>query len=334
MILNQVTQELTRIFSKAESKHQAHHLSRVVLEQVTREPKFLTAALEAHLKRPGSLNELHYPSIALHVALTPNFTLVANCWIPHPSRTTDLSTKAIHHHGTMLLSSATIFGPGYEHWMFKLPEELDSTRELYTTELIEAAAHPLHHVAFVDAYTAHLPLFPSDLTITLALWSSRNPTTWKDYIKRLSLLKGNEGVLRKWLVRAGLRKRFELKIPEYFDFYPVADGFRGMKERQEFERGPNEDYLYSLFHILQRTGNEHLADLIRRQRQPSVARPQLVATLLDEVRTGHPIEGRLSACHLDVPHTAFTKADIQRSLSAPKQTKGKACPPIRSLGGC
>ncbi len=88
--------------------------------------------------------------VSIPVGLNPFFHLVAHCWIPLPGRETHISTKAIHHHGDLLLSSVTIFGPGYEHWMFTLPEPIDALQGLYTMELIEAAAHPQDHVAFVD----------------------------------------------------------------------------------------------------------------------------------------------------------------------------------------
>ena len=167
-----------------------------------------------------------------------------------------MSTKAIHHHGDMLLTTATAFGTGYEHWTFATPCVVDAKREIYELKVLEQAPHPKNHVAFVDAYIAHLPLYPPDLTITYALWSSRFPTTWKDKLKRQPLLQNNSKRLRDLAAKIGLAKQLELKVVEYFDFYPSAEGFRGIKSREEFARTNNEDYLSSLFQIIQETGNE------------------------------------------------------------------------------
>ncbi len=170
--------ELTRIFREERDKRRAHARSRALLEQLSGEKAFLTEALERHLRRPDSLNMSNYPVVALEIATTPDFVLVAHCWIPLPDARTDLSTKAIHHHGSMLLSTANIFGPGYEHWLFTFPQQIGA--ELYEMKVVEVAPHKLHQVAFVDTWTPHLPVYPSSLTVTLALWSSENPTTWKD----------------------------------------------------------------------------------------------------------------------------------------------------------
>jgi len=243
---------------------------------------------------------------------------VTNCWIPLPERQSDISTKAIHHHGNMLLSTVTAFGPGYEHWTFTRPEVLDVEAELYVMKLIERAPHPRHHVAFVDSYIAHLPFYPPDTSVTYALWSNKFPTTWKDQVKRLPVMQKNAETLRTLAVKAGLARQFDLKVVEYFDFYPTPEGFRGIRDRREFGRGPNEDYLHSLFHFMQVTGNDGLApvveELLNGDRPPENA--QLVQRLLQDLRSGRAIEARLSPQHYGVARANFTRAEAERALAA------------------
>jgi hypothetical protein len=315
-------EELISVFRSSATKHEANARAGVVMEQLTREPSFLTAILERYLQTPRALNRKNYPVVAMDVALNPWFGLVANCWIPLPDRRTNLSTKAIHHHGDMLLTTATLFGPGYEHWMFTLPEKIekDAERGLHTMKLIERAPHPHHHVSFVDAWTGHTPLYPNALSITLALWSRRFPTTWLDRAKRLPLVKGNEDALRKVADGLGLRKKLSLNVIEAFDYYPLGDAFKVMPVREEFELGPNADHVASVFHILQETGNEHLARTVRSQIDRGVVaegRPA-VLQLLPELERGRPIAGRLSPGHYDKPFANFTREDILRALGAPE----------------
>src|SRR5207244_11470202 len=127
------------------------------------------------------------------------------------------------------------------------------------------STHPLPHVAFVDSYVAHVPFYPGSMTITYALWSSKFQANWKDRLKRVPLLQKNSARLKQLASRAGMAKHLDLKVVEYFDFYPTAKGFCGIRERKEFERGPNADYLPSLFQVIQETGNEHLTPLLKAQ---------------------------------------------------------------------
>jgi hypothetical protein len=310
--------ELLAVFRSSATRHEAHRRAKPILEQLTRDSAFLGSVLERYLSTPGSLDKRNYPVVGMTIALNPWFGLVANCWIPLPGRETHISTKMIHHHGDMLLSTATVFGPGYEHWMFTLPRQMDGEGDLFGMDLLEAAPHPQHHVSFVDAWTAHTPLYPKSLSITLALWSSRFDVTWRDRLKRLRIFKGREEHLRKMAVRLGLKKRLDLKVVESFDYYPVSDGFRVMRERKEFELGPNEDHVASVFHIVQETGNEQLARVVRRAlRDGKVTNGRRAVELaLDDLERGTPIEGRLSNGHYDVPNANFTREDIERALRA------------------
>jgi len=313
--------ELVRVFEKAHTKHEANELARPVMEQLSRDPSFLAAILERYLASPGSLDKRNYPVVGIPIALNPSFGLVANCWIPLPGRETHIATKAIHHHGDMLLSTATIFGPGYEHWMFSTPKPVAAGSDTYRMKLLESAAHPLHHISFVDAWVAHTPLYPKALSITLALWTSRFPVTWRDRAKRIPLFKGRETQLRNLAVRLGLRKKLDLKVVESFDFFPSDAGFQVMRERKEFELGPNEDHLCSVFHVVQETGNERLAQTVRRaidQGKVHAGR-QTVERLLALLDKGTPIEGKLSVGHYGLPYANFTRDDIERALSSGKE---------------
>ncbi len=324
--------ELNRIFRQAPDKHQAHERSGSVLQDMAADPTVLTAVFRHYLNSPAALNKKNYPVVGMNIRLNPDYHLVANCWIPLPDRKTDVSTKSIHHHGTMLLTTATALGPGYEHWLFTTPKELDPEKELYAMRVTDRKRHARGNVAFVDAYEPHLPLYPSDLTVTLALWSDRERTTWKDFLKRMPLLKNNETALKGWAQKFGLAKQWVLKVIQYFDFYPTSQAFKGIKERMEFGLGPNEDYLYSLFHVLQGTGNEALAPLIEehlRSGQIPLVNAALIQKLLQDLRNGRAISGRLSAGHFDVPHANFTSGEIQNTVAA-LESREQPCRPIPS----
>ena len=314
--MKQYIESLKQIFATAPNKHEANYRSQAVLEDMSNDPGFFTSVLEKHLQTAGSLNTKHYPVVGIDIELNHLFGLVANCWIPLPDRATDVSTKAIHHHGDMLLSTVTAFGAGYEHWTFEKPVVVNPETESYSLTLIEHAPHPLHHVAFVDSYVAHLPFYPQGMTITFALWSNKFPSTWKDRLKRVPLVQKNSNLLKKVARSAGMTKQLDLKVVEYFDFYPTPEGFRGIKERTEFERGPNADYLPSLFQVIQETGNEQMVPLLKQQLGQPLENPDLLKDLIRKLESGQTIEGRLSSTHYGIEHANFSKHDLAVALGA------------------
>ena len=311
--------ELTRLFTGTHDKYRAHEKSRSVLEDISADPVFLTSVLRRHLVAPMALNAQNYPVIGINVELNPSYHLVAHCWLPLPNHETDLSTKAIHHHGNLLLTTTTTFGPGYEHWSFTKTRELDPSRELYAMKVTGRGLHPLHHTAFVDAYEPHVPMYPVNLSITLALWSSWKRTTWKDHLKRISFIQKNKEIMKQIARCTGATDLLEIQRMEYFDFYPTETGFKGMKKRVEIPLGPNEDHLQSLFHVLQQTQNDSLAPMVEQHLHSGKVRLEngpKIKQLLQDLKTGRPIEGRLSDCHRGITHTTFGSREIERAVKA------------------
>ena len=304
--------ELTRIFRAATDKRTAHERSRPLLEALSAEPVFLRETIARHLAKPGSLSTGNYPVVAMEIDTNPYFVLSMNAWIPLPDQRTDLSTKAIHHHGSMLLSTANLFGPGYEHWVFTRPEQVDD--RLYRMRVISSRTHGLHTVAFVDSWVPHLPVYPPELTVTLALWSSDKQMSWKDRVKRLPGMTGNEKRLRHVAHSLGLSRALDLKVVENFDYCPTENGFRNIEERLEFALGPNDDHVRNVLHLIQKTGNDALAPLIERRLTDAGMAP-ITTQLLGDLRAGRVIEGRLSDGHYTVPYANFTTRDIERSVA-------------------
>jgi hypothetical protein len=214
----------------------------------------------------------------------------------------------------MLLTTVTAFGPGYEHWTFSSPLLVDRERELFSMNLLAREPHPIGHGAFVDAYVPHLPLFPGAASITLALWSHRSRTRWKDHLKRLPFFRGRERALRELAAGLGLARALELKVVRYFDYCPASGGFRGLRDRSELPLGPNEDFLYSLFHVLQAAGQPGLARSIERRLDEAENRT-LAESLLRDLRAGRPIECRLSPGHFGQERFHFTGASVARALA-------------------
>jgi hypothetical protein len=307
---------LDSVFRHAASRHAAHEQSRPLLLDMAASDRLLTAVLAKHIATPQNLNVKNFPSLGFDVALSPHYHLVLNTFFPHPSKATDITCNAVHHHGELLLTTATTFGPGYEHWRFTSPTAFDPANDLFQFGLIDRRVYARGDAAFVDALMPHAVMFPGAITATYALWSNRHGVTWRDHAKTLARKAGIDKRIRSLAVRAGLKRRLGIRLAEYYDYHPAERAFCGMPERQQFARGPNADYLQSLFAILQATKNEALSRDIERQLETGkVEEVGVVRTLMAKLRKGDRIEPKFSdPAHRDVAHMNFKAAAITRTL--------------------
>ena len=69
---------------------------------------------------------------------------------------------------------------------------------------------------------------------------------------------------------------------------------------------------------MQVTGNEHLAPAVeaRLESGEAVENPVLVRRLLEDLRDGRAIEGRLSEMHYNIEGANFTRQEAERALAA------------------
>ncbi len=330
-LLNSYVGQILEVFKANPDKTKAHKISTPIMESMTHNPEVLREIIRLNMAQPGFFNKFHYPAPSMQVVRNPYFDFVVNCWIPLPDKSSNVSTKALHHHGSMLLSTATAFGPGYEHWMLTFPKVIDRESELFHMDLIEAAPHYLHHVSFVDKYIVHVPMYISSLTLTYALWTNSRPTTWKDRLKAIPMMKRNSAALRKIGKSLGLTKALDLKLEEYLDFYPTEAGFKGVRNRDdvEFKRGPVSDYLPSIFHVIQKTGQSDLADeiaeLVKNERDLKPLDRELALALVDDLKSGRVIESKLTeGLHYGFHHSNFSREAIELALKAQSRKPERA----------
>lgn len=307
--------ELLALFKRAPTKHDAHRDAQPILQAMASDRACLRAALAAQIRRRGGLNTRHFPALGLPIVHNAHFSLVANCFLPLPTGETDVTANSIHHHGDLLLSTVTTFGPGYEHWRFTTPMAIDKGRDLYSIDVIDRIMHGPNHVAFVDCFMPHAVMFPASLTVTFALWSSRYGVTWRDHLKHAPGVHAGDDWVRRAANRLGASAALRINVEAYLDYYPDRGGLKGMPKRIQFRRGPNEDYLYSLFHILQRTGNEDLAPDDELLARLPIDNPRVINQLRADLRRGVTVACRLSEGLHWLDHMNFKIAKIEQMLS-------------------
>lgn len=322
--LGKYTKQIDRAFAQARDKYDAHRRAEPILVEMARDPEVMPAVIAKHIAKWQTFNTKNFPSLGMNIAMSPHYVLVANAFFPLDEGPEDMMFNAIHHHGDLLLTTVNAFGPGYEHWVFGKARPIDLDKDLFEIPFQEKGIHTLYNAAFVDADQPHAVVYPKALTVTFALWASKKPVTWRDHVKRIRVLRGREKKLKDLALKLGLRKTLDLKVPEYFDYYPVPDsagttGFYGMRKRAQFERGPNEDYIQSFFNVQQETGNEKLLPFIFECIDgKKIDNPELVRRYAADVRAGKRIPNKYSeGIHTNVPHMNFRAAAVLKNL--PKQ---------------
>ena len=311
-----------KIFNSENDRVKAHQMCKNILEDLSQDTALLKIVLMNGLSNKDFICQTHYPVVRFPMFdYVDKYLLVAHVWQPLPSNSTDYTSKAIHTHGPLMLSTVTSFGPGYYHYLFNKPDRISPDTEQFDLKLQAEGHHPLSDVLFCDQYLAHVPMFPEKLSITYALWSNSKPTRFLSRIKKIPAIHRRANSLRTILKAVGMGRTLDLKLEDYLDFYPSPNGFMGVKKRVEVEykRGPIGDRVQSIIHLLQVTGNEDLIDLC----QDNLESNKLMEhnekleclQLMSAARKGEEIAPKISEnLHFGFEKRNFTHEQIKASL--------------------
>jgi hypothetical protein len=242
---NQVSVRLDRCFAQNDFRR-AHELSRAVLESLSRDDESVRHVFRACVATPGFLASARInPVIALPVFETARYTLVANCWFPHPTRGTEVSHQSIHHHGNLLLSTVAAHGPGYESFLFERDYEIGDTRRVKDLRLKARWRNARGQYEFVDSYVPHLVFYPPEISVTFALWSRERPRRFQavsTIVKKLGL-----GAAAAKAVRAlGVARALDVNQQRDLDFAVEEGAFVALQSRASYAPGSNASFLCAL----------------------------------------------------------------------------------------
>lgn len=309
---------LREIFLTRRDPYRAHEEARSLLEQFARMPAFLKAVLMQHLSEPETFNKLRKnPVLDFIIEDNERFTLVANCFLPRDDRDTQLSHQSVHHHGSLLLSTVALLGPGYETWNFTRPTPVEGRALLFDMSVTYASRHRVGNTLFIDAYDPHIVFYPEDLSVTLALWSHRSPVSWKTRIRRNPLLQRFKKPLRAAAQFLGLARSLDLNVGTLLDYYPAEGRFKALERRAMYTTGSNKNFLLNLFHIVQRTGNADLGELVDytvKKEQGHIRHSQLVKDYSGRMKANEPIQSQFEECHRFLPYANLRQADVRGAV--------------------
>lgn len=314
-MLQKYIKELKDIF-RSNERYEAHKKSASILRKMSQDMSLVHEIIKNNLENPEFLKKTrHYPTIAFPIEENNEFGMVMNCFLPVPDRSTNISFQSIHHHGNLLLTTVSCFGPGYESMIFKKDFNIDKDSEFATLTLEKIYLNELNNYEFIDSYTPHIVFYPASLSITLALWSSDKKTKLSE-AKNLSLVRKLKKPLLKLAKLLGASSLLNLNVINYFDFYVDKNQIKALKTRIEYPEGDNTNFLQNVFYILQQLkfrDSKFLEDLRHKYKGEN---KNVVSALIEDILNGKDIQDRFLDIHLNIDKVNIKKEDILNALNA------------------
>ena len=291
----------------------AHAVISEKMIEMAKDNEVLFEIIRQNLLEPGFFKKKRTnPVVALNIFRNRDFSIVAHCWVPLPSRATNVSHQSVHHHGRLLLTSVAPLGEGYESVIFKNGFTFDKDSEIAHMKIDKVYKNPLNNIEFIDSYTPHVVFYPNDFSITYALWSYDKNDGFISALRRLRIVQANKRFLLASVRRLGISKFTRVNQIEFFDFYPDCGELRGMRERVMYPVGSQENFIHNVFYILYKTGFndkgflEKLNSSLCLEDRNSIERP------LSRFLNGEVIKDRFDPVHLDINKINFSREELLR----------------------
>ena len=295
-------------------RYLAHKKAQEILGFMAKDKRVLYDIIKKNISNPNYLKkERHYSTLSMIIGEEIDFTFYFNIFPPLPDKRTDISFQSIHHHGNLLLSTVSAFGPGYNSILFKKGFNINLETRKTKMEVEYDYQNKLYDVSFVDAAQPHIVFYPTDFSGTYALWSDYKKST-KDIAKNIGFIRKFKKPLAKILTVLGLAEIVGLNKIEYLDFFVRNKSIIAMKEREAYmEKGDNDNFLQNIFCFIQRTDfydKPFLEELIGLKTTPKEAKKYI--NMLIEKKT---ISDVFFEGHLNVAKVNLLKQDIIEATS-------------------
>jgi hypothetical protein len=298
-------------------RYDAHRAAAPILRAMAEDRAVLHDIFRQQLGREECLRRTrHHPVISFVVEENPAFTLIASCFMPLPGRETDVSHQTIHHHGSLLLSTAAAFGPGYESILFKGGWRIDEVSRLTRMDVDKCYTHRPPNVEFIDAEVPHIVFFPPALSVTYALWSGRRQYAI-DALRKSKVLQQFKKPLIAAAKTLGMTRSLGINVIEDFDFYVEGGQVYALKDRIfGYEGGTNDNFLQNVCYVLQEIGFDDRPFLTQLKARLESAGEGSAARWVDRLLQGQPIADAFETCHLNIEKVNLRKADVLAAVAS------------------
>jgi hypothetical protein len=253
----------------------------------------------------------------LYIYETPDFYLKIHFFPRMENYVQGTAAHCIHHHNNYILTTAAIFGSGYETFLFDKNIEIDPSTlktKMRISKHFTQEQFPVHRI---DAYEPHLVFNPSKFSATLQLWTPDQKRV-TDNLRFNPLLKAIKTPLRKLIYLFGLERTFGIADKKTYQWYPEGDHFISIEEDVYFkptreETGPrvNDFSIQTIAYFIQNrqlTDKEYLREFLKGENVPAYYKPYI-----EDLINDRPIAETFCKKEINIPAKTYTMADVRRA---------------------
>lgn len=293
-----------------------HKNAEHLLAKMGADDDFMKLVLKRNLEDKGFLDQKWslYNIPFFYIYETADFYLKIHFFPSMKQYVPGTAAHCIHHHNNYILTTAAIFGSGYETLLFDKNVEIDNKTldaRLKIRKHFTQKEFPIH---CIDAWEPHLVFNPEKFSATLQLWTP-DQKRMTDNLRVNPLLKAIKNPLRKIIYTLGMEKQFGIASAKTYQWYPVKDHFKAIEENEYFEPtrkavGPDvNDYsLQTICYFLQQRkliDKELFERVMNNSITPDYYKPFLKALIDDK-----PIEETYCKETINIPQKTYMLKDV------------------------
>ena len=309
-------QEIISLENQNPDRLDFHKKAEHLLSKMGADDDFLKLVVKRNLVDSGFLNQKWsmYNIPFFYIYETPDFYLKIHFFPKMENYVKGTAAHCIHHHNNYILTTAAIFGTGYETILFDKKVEVDPLNlksKLSISKHFTQAEFPVHRI---DAWEPHIVFNPEKFSATLQLWTPDQKRV-TDSLRFNPVLKFIKQPLRKLIYLLGMEKNFGIAAQKTYQWYVQDKQFMAIEEDVYFKPtredvGPlvNDFSIQTICYFMQNRGlvdKLFLTQVLNDVRIPSYYKPY-IQSLLDD----RQIEETFCKKEINIPLKTYTIQDV------------------------
>lgn len=293
-----------------------HAKSGEVLREMGADKEFLTEVVKRNFDDAGYKSQVWslYNIPFLYIYECTDFHLKIHFFPAMKEYKPGQAAHCIHHHNNYILTTAAIFGTGYETMLFDKKVDIDEKTLETKMRVARHFTQEKYPVHTIDAWEPHVVFMPPAFSTTLQLWTPDKKRT-TDGLRSNPVLKALKLPLRKIIYWCGLERAVGISAQKTYQWYPEGAHFKAILEDEYFgptrsAKGAEVDLwsMQNVFIFIQRMGiadMDYLRDVRQRPDTPVAYLPWL-----DMLLHGEEIPDTWHRESINIPRKTYRAEDI------------------------
>lgn len=310
--------EILHLEESIADRSEFHRQAEPILQKMGSDDDFLRQVIVRNFRDEGFLNQVWslYNIPFFYIYETADFYLKIHFFPSMKNFKPGTAAHCIHHHNNYILTTAAIYGSGYETFLFDKNVKIDPKTlqaELKITKHFTQQDKPVHKI---DAWEPHLVFNPQSFSATLQLWTPDQKRV-TDNLRVNPVLKAIKNPLRKLIYTLGMEKQFGIASKNTYQWYPENDHFKAIDENVYFEPtrkavGPdvNEYSLQTIAYFMQKR-NIIDKDFLKQMKQEKI--PSYYHPILEKLLNDTPIEETFCKEEINIPNKGYMLQDVMNA---------------------